>query len=110
MRRPPIEARSLLLAALTGRPDGRRNDPSQYPAFAATSLRARRGYVQLAHRDRETARRLERAGLLDRCDRRWPLPDDLRQEWGADTFLAIGCWKLTPLGRVVARACLSGRI
>ena len=99
MRRPPIEARSLLLAALTGRPDGRRDDPSQYPAFAATSLRHRHGYVQLVHRDRETARRLERAGLLDRCDGHWLLPDDLRQEWEPTRSWPSGAGSWTSLGR-----------
>jgi hypothetical protein len=104
MRRPPIEPRALLLAALTGRPDGKRNQPMMYPAFE------RRGYVQLAYRDRQTARRLERAGLLDVCEGPWSLPYDMRDEMGADTFIAIGCWGLTPLGFVVARACLRRKI
>lgn len=103
VRRPPIEPRALLLAALTGRPDGKRNAPTMYPSF-------RRGYVQLTHRDRQTARQLERAGLLDLCEGPWRLPEDMQEETGAETFRAIGCWGLTPLGVVVARACLRGRI
>ncbi len=100
--RPPITARALLYAALTGRPDGREG-PHEYPAF-------HRGYVQLTHRDRQTARLLERNGLLEHDERPWTLPADLAAEWGATHFLPIGVWRLTDLGWVVARAALRGTI
>lgn len=102
--RPPIEPRQLLLAALTGRRDGKRNGPREYPAM-------RPGYVQLVYRDRRTARLLERNGLLERADdHRWRLPEDMAAETGCTTLVCLHSWVLTPFGRVVARACLARKI
>src|SRR5208337_3187883 len=101
MRRPAIAHRALLLAALTGR-------PSEYPAMLFGGYP---GHVQCTYRDRQTARLLERNGLLDSCDdKRWRFPADMAEEMGSEYFVALGSWRLTPLGRVVARACLAGRI
>lgn len=102
MRERPITPRALLYAALVGRPDGRRGR-DEYPAFFG-----HRGFVQLTPRDRQTARLLERNGLLEHDERRWRLPRDLAEEWGTQWMQPIGVWRLTELGRVIASAALRG--
>jgi len=108
VRRPPISPRELLLAALTGRRDGRRRGPSEYPALLFGGYP---GHVQCTYRDRQTARLLERNGLLDPTgDKRWRLPEDMAEEMGSEFFVALHSWRLTAFGRVIARACRAGRI
>jgi len=100
-----------LLAALTGRQDGRPDTRGRRTEYPAMLFGGYPGYVQLVYRDRRTARLLERNGLLDRCDdKRWRLPEDMVEEAGSEFFVALHSWRLTPLGVVVAKACRARKI